>query len=127
MLHQEAKRNLLGDFEGALDFVHGLDAAGAVGGGNVHRRRAGASPFVVGVQRRVHRVQRDAAGPEPVGDLADVLLAVGVVEMLAGGENLDRLRAAAHQAVQQAGMQALFDVHVGGHAFSIASLMCELG
>ena len=31
MLHQKTKWNLLGDFEGALDFVHGLDAGGTVG------------------------------------------------------------------------------------------------
>ena len=64
MLDQEAKRNLLGDFQRALDFVHGFDAAGAVGRCDVDGRRAGASPLVVGVQRRVHRVQRNAAGRE---------------------------------------------------------------
>ena len=35
VLHQKAKRNLLGNFERALDLVHGVDAAGAVGGGDV--------------------------------------------------------------------------------------------
>src|SRR5215469_311387 len=47
VLHEVAERDLLGDFEGALDLVHSLDPAGPVGGGDIDRRGAGASPFVV--------------------------------------------------------------------------------
>ena len=38
VLNQKAERNVLGDFERAFNLVHGIDAAGAVGGGNVYRR-----------------------------------------------------------------------------------------
>src|SRR5580698_3433665 len=31
VLHEKAKWNVLGDFEGAFDLVHGINAAGAVG------------------------------------------------------------------------------------------------
>ena len=36
-------------------------------------------------------VQRNASGLEPVGDFADMLLAIAVVEMLARGEDFDGL------------------------------------
>ena len=73
--------------------------------------------------RRMDGVQRNAAGVEPVGNFAHVLLAVGIVEMLARGKNFDGLRAAAHQSVQQAGVQPLFHVNVGGNCFLHASLL----
>ena len=56
-------------------------------------------------------MKRDAAGTEPVGNFAHMLLAVGIVDVLARSKDLDRLRAAAHQPIQQAGMQPLFDVN----------------
>src|SRR5450432_2932187 len=111
VLNQKAKWNVFGEFDGAFDFVHGFDAASAVDGRDVQRWSAGASPLVIGVERRVDRVERHAAGTEPIGDFLHMLFAIGVVKMLAGGENFDRLRAAAYQAVQQAGMQSLFYVN----------------
>ena len=73
MLHQKTKWNLFGNFEGALDFVHGVDAGGTVGRCDVDRRRPGASPLVVGVERRVNRMERNPAAAEPVGNFLDVL------------------------------------------------------
>ena len=61
----------------------------------------------------MHGIQRNAAAAEPVGNFLDVRLAVGVVEMLARGENLNRLHPAARQPIQNAGMQPLFDEQVG--------------
>ena len=54
MLHQKTKRNLLSDFERALDLVHGFDAGSTVGGRYVDGRRACTSPLVIGIQRGVH-------------------------------------------------------------------------
>src|ERR1700722_14369297 len=54
MLHQEAEGDMLGDFESTLDLVHGIDTTGAVGGGDVDRRAARTSPFIVGIQRRMY-------------------------------------------------------------------------
>ena len=84
-----------------------------IDGSDVHRWRTRASPFVVGIKRRVHRVQRNACGFEPVRDFANVLLAVGVVEMLARGKNLDRLGSRFHQLIEQAGMQPFLHIDVG--------------
>ena len=95
VLHEKAIRNIFGDFKRALDLIHGLDAFGAVGRGNVDGGRTGAAPFVVGVQGRVHGVERNSGGFKPVGDFADVLLAVGVIEVLASGEDFDGLRSRA--------------------------------
>ena len=108
MLHQKTERNLLGNFEGALDLVHGIDARGAVGGSDVHRRRTRPAPLVIGVERRVDGVERNPAAAEPVGNFFHVRLAVGVIEMLTRRENLDRLHPAASQPIQDAGMQPLF-------------------
>src|ERR1041385_9085619 len=64
MLHQEAKRNLLGNFERTLDFVHCLDPSRTVGRGDIDRRRTGSAKFIIGEQGRMHRVQRNSAGLE---------------------------------------------------------------
>ena len=55
-------------------------------------------------------MKRDAAGTEPVGNFAYMLLAVGIVDVLASSKNFNRLRSAAHQSVEQPWMQPLFDV-----------------
>src|SRR5581483_3655593 len=62
----------------------------------------------------MHRIQRNATAFEPIGDLTQVLLAVGVVQMLARGKNFDGLRSSAYQVVQQAGVKAFLRVNVGG-------------
>ena len=49
-----AKGDLLGGFEGALDFVHGVDAAGFLRVQHVDRGSAGAAHFAVGEERGVH-------------------------------------------------------------------------
>jgi hypothetical protein len=117
MLHQETEGNLFRDLQSALDLVHGLNAVSTVCGGDVDRRRAGAAHFVIGVHGRMHRMEGNSAGAEPFRDLFHMLLAVGVIEVLAGGEDFDRLCPAPHQTIQQARMEPLLDVHVGGHGF----------
>src|SRR5579862_4542251 len=57
-------------------------------------------------------MQRNAAIAKPFGDLPDVLLAVGVVDVLAGGKNLNRLGAATRESVEQAGMQPLLHINI---------------
>ena len=47
---------------------------------------------------------------EPLGNFLDVRLAVGVIEVLAGSKNLNRLHAAAGQSIQNAGMEPLFHI-----------------
>ena len=112
VLDEKAERDVLGDFEGAFDFVHGIDASGAVGGGDVDGRRTGASPLVVGVQRRVDGIEWNAGGAEPVGNFADMLLAIGVIEVLAGGEDFDRLGSPLDQLVKQARMESFLYIDV---------------
>src|SRR5208337_4784185 len=97
VLHQKAEWNVLGGFQGAFDLVHGIDAVRPVGRGDIDGRRTSASPLVVGVQRSVHRVEWNASGAEPVGNFADMLLAIGVVKVLAGGKDFNRLRSCLDQ------------------------------
>ncbi len=120
MLHQETERNLLGNFKGALDLVHGVDARCAVGGGNVDRRRPCPSPLVVRVQRRMHRIERYPAAAEPVSNFFHVRFAIGVVKVLPRRENLDRLHSAASQPIQNPRMQPLFREQICGNRFQHA-------
>ena len=112
VLNEKTERNVFGDFQGAFDLVHGIDTARAVGGGNVDGRRSGTSPFVIRVQRRVYGIQRNAGGFEPVGNFANVLFAVGIVEVLPSGENLDRLGSCLDKFIEQARMKPFLHVDV---------------
>jgi hypothetical protein len=42
---------------------------------------------------------------KPVGDFADMLFAIGIIQVLARGKNFDGLGPAANKAIQQAGMK----------------------
>ena len=104
VLYQESKGNLLGDLKSTLDFIHRLNTACSVSGRDIDRGSPRASPLVIRVHGRMHRIERHATGPEPICDLAHMLLAVGIVEMRPRREDFNRLCTAAHQAVQQARM-----------------------
>ena len=99
MLHQKAERNLLGNFESALDFIHRLDSRSAIDGCHIHRWRACAAPLVVREKWRVNRVEWNPAALEPLRNFLDVRLAVGIIDVLARRKNLDRLYPAASQPV----------------------------
>ena len=103
--------NLLGGLEGALDLVHGVDAAGLFGVDEVERGSGVAGPVRVGEERLVER-GADIIGAEPGSDVAEDG-AVGVVEVMAGGEEFDGFRAAFVEGVEQAGVQALLKEDVG--------------
>jgi hypothetical protein len=108
--------NLLGGLEGALDLVHGGDAAGLFGVDEIEIGCDVAGPLGVGAVADVEGlVERgpDAGVAEPGGDVADGG-AVGVVEVVAGGEELDGLSATLLQGVEQAGVQALREEDVSG-------------
>jgi hypothetical protein len=106
---------LLGGFEGALDLVHGVDAAGLFGVDEVEIGGYVAGPLSVGAVAGVDRLVKgggDFVGAKPGGDVADGG-AVGVVEVVAGGEDLDGLGSAVMKGVEQAGVQALLKEDVG--------------
>jgi hypothetical protein len=108
--------DLLGGLEGALDLVHGGDAAGFFGIDEIEIRGDVAGPLGVGAVADVERlVERgaDVVGAEPGGDVADGGT-VGVVEVVAGGEDLDGLGAAVVEGVEQAWVQALRKEDVSG-------------
>jgi len=103
--------DLLGGLEGALDLVHGVDAAGFLGVDEVERGGGVAGPVRVGEERLVER-SGDVVGAEPGGEVAEDG-AVGVVEVMAGGEEFDGFGAAVVESVEQAGVQALLKEDVG--------------
>ena len=83
--------DLLGGLEGALDLVHGGDAVGFFGVDEVEVRGDVAGPLGVAAVADVDGLMEcggDAVVAEPGGDVADGG-AVGVVEVVAGGEELD--------------------------------------
>ena len=57
----------------------------------------------------------DVGGAEPGGDFADGG-AVGVVEVVAGGEDLDVAGSGLGEGVEVAGVEALLEEDVGGDA-----------
>jgi hypothetical protein len=57
-------------------------------------------------------LERNAGGAEPFGDFADVLLAVGVIEVLARGEDFDGLGSGFDEIVEQARMQPFLYIDV---------------
>src|SRR6266496_744679 len=113
VLNEKTKWNLLRQLDCTLDLIHGFDPRRPVCRCNIDWCSAGPPPLVIGVQRRVNRIKWNPAGPKPLGNLADVLLAICVIEVLARPENLDCLRTTTDQLVQQARMEPLFDVDIG--------------
>jgi hypothetical protein len=103
--------DLLGRLEGALDLVHGVDAAGFFGVDETEVGSDVAGPLgvcaVAGVDGLVER-GGDVVGAEPGGNVADGG-AVGVVEVVAGGEELDGLGSAVVKGFQKTGVQALLE------------------
>lgn len=98
----------LGGLQGALDLIHSFDAAGLVGrdererGGDV----AGPALGLFGSKDGLMQGRCRTSVTEPRGDLADHG-AVGVVEVLTDGEELDGAGTAAAKSVQQAGVKSL--------------------
>ena len=107
---------LFGGLESALDFVHGVDAAGFFGVDEVEVGGYVPGPLgvgaVAGVDGLVER-SGDVVGTEPGGDVADGG-AVGLVEVVAGGEELDGLGSAVVKGVEQARVQTLLEEDMGG-------------
>src|ERR1035437_2288315 len=94
-MHDEvAEGDVLGGFEGALDLVHGGDAARLVRVRQIDGGSAGAAHLAIGIKRGVHRPGLEGIRAEPRSQLTDVF-AAGVVEVLTRGKDFDRLRARA--------------------------------
>ena len=60
----------------------------------------------------MHRIQRNARGLEPLCNFADMLLAIRIVEVLAGGEDFDRLRSRLDQLIEQSRMEPFLHIDV---------------
>jgi hypothetical protein len=111
MENEVMEGDVLGGFKGALDLVHGVDAAGFVRVQQVNCRCAGTAHLVIGKERRMHRPGFKRIGAEPSGKLCDVL-AAGVVKVLASGKNLNRLRSGPAGKLQQPRVKALVQEQV---------------
>jgi hypothetical protein len=108
--------DLLGGLDGALDLVHGVDAAGFFDVDEVEVGGDVPGPLGVGAIAGVDGLVEggsDVVGAEPRGDIADGG-AVGVVEVVTGGEDLDGLGAPLVKGFQKARMQALLEKDVCG-------------
>ena len=113
------KRDLFGGLERTLDLVHGCDTLGLFRRKQVEIGRDVARPLGVRaigdidglMQHRAHIV-----GAKPGGEFAHGRR-VGVVEVMACGEDLDGARAGDRDGVQQAGLQALLEEGVGGDSW----------
>ena len=96
--------DLLGGLEGTLHLVHGGDAAGLFGINEIEVGGDVAGPLGVGAVRDVEglvKCSSDAGVAEPGGDVADGG-AVGVVEVVTGGEELNDLGSGLVESIKQA-------------------------
>jgi hypothetical protein len=80
------------------------------GGGDLARPLAAAA---VGEVERLVQGSPNTRGAEPDRNIA-YSSAIGIVEVVAGGEELDRLGAGFVEGVEQAGMKALLEKDMGG-------------
>ena len=88
VLHEIAEGNALGDFEGALHFVHRIEAANALG---VRNRDGGAAVAALGeiaLGGRMKRMQFDAVAGKAIGKFANGLRRA-INEMRGRAEDLD--------------------------------------
>ena len=113
--HDRGEGDLLGGLERALDLVHGGDAVGLLRRDEVEVGRDVARPLGVGAVGDVDGLMEDGAdvvGAEPGGEFADGG-GIGVVEVVARGEDFNGARAGGGEGVQQAGVQAVLEEDVG--------------
>ena len=99
-----------------MHLVHGGDAVGLLGCDEVEVGRDVARPLGVGAVGDVDGLMQDGAnvvGAEPRGQLAHGE-GVGVVEVVARGEDFDGARAGGGEGVEQAGVQAMLEEDVCG-------------
>ena len=101
-----AEWDVLGGFKRAFDFVHGINAASLFRVQDIYSGSAGAAHLAVGIKRGVHGEGLKRVGTEPLSQLGH-MLAAGVVKVLAGGKDLDRLRAGTTGKLKQAWVQAM--------------------
>lgn len=107
--------DLLGGFEGALDFVHGVNAAGFFDVDEVERGSDVAAPLRACFKEWLMDGGAGAVGAKPLGDLFDGG-AVGVVEVVPGSEDFDAFGPGAFERVEMAGVKPLMQKHVGGNS-----------
>lgn len=120
VLHAEveddgAEGDLLGGLDGALGLVHGQNALGLFAVDEVEAGGDVAAPVGVGSEEGLVEGGKDAGVAEPGGDVADGG-AIGVVEVVAGGEDLDDGGAGAVHGVKETGVESLGEEDVGGEA-----------
>ena len=111
MQNEEPERNLLGDFQRALDLIHRINAPRLLRMNHIHRRRSAASHFKVGKHRRMHRKRLNRVRLEPVGDFADMRTA-GVIKVLARSKKLNTLRPGLGENIEKTGMQTAAQKYV---------------
>ena len=118
--------HLLGGLERALDLVHGGDAVGLLGSNQVEIGRNVARPLgcvraaevAPALGEKIDGLMQHGAhvvGAEPGGELAHGGR-IGVVEVVARGEDFDGARAGGCEGVQQTGVQAVLEEDVGGES-----------
>src|SRR5262249_51832608 len=103
VLDQIAERNLLGDFDGALNFFHHAETFvfHRLRDGD-DRIRPGTPPHIIRVHRRVQRVKLQFGIAEPVAKLSDLAL-VTIIQVLASAENLNQGNARVPNTIQPHG------------------------
>ena len=116
---ESSEGDLLGAVEGALDLVHGDDAVGFFGVDEIDVRSDVAGPLAGSAVAQGDGLMEGGSCTgvaEPGSDVADSR-AIGVIEVMTGGEDLNDRAAVwgetAQDRIEEAGVQALLQEDVG--------------
>src|SRR5579863_823125 len=110
---QITKGEPLGDLDGALNFIHGIDAEPAFQMGHGDCQASGSFPVRIGGKGGVDRVQRDGVVAEPLRHIAHMVRIV-IIQVPAGREELDVAEAGGENLIQDMGTETLAAEEVGG-------------
>lgn len=103
-----AEVDLFGAFKSALDFVHGVDPPRFLRMQKIDGWSAAATHLTVRKERGMHGKGFQGIGREPIAELGS-MFSTGVVEVLAGCEDLHCFRTGACSQLEQTWVQALLE------------------
>src|SRR5208337_4658974 len=115
MKNEVTKREELGNFDGALDLIHGGDSQAAPQVGNGNRQSSRPPPIPVAKKGRVQGMESNGVVAEPLRYIAQ-LVRIVIVQMLAGGHDFEITQARGQYLVQGVRIEPFLRKQGGGES-----------